>query len=390
METVASKPMAGVRVVELAVAVAGPATTAMLADWGAQVIKVEPREGDPQRANTQTAYFDLDNRDKQSICLDLKVDEGRAILLRLLASADVFVTNLRPAALDKLRLDYETLAQEFPRLVYAAITGYGVGAPEKAGYDIGAFWSRAGLAMALTPEGDAPPVSRPGIGDHSTGLATVAGIAGALFSRERTGHGTLVQTSLLRTGLYILGSDLMGQMAGAAPVRGLRRALYNPMLGCYRSQDDQWFWLLGLQTDRHWPGLTRALNRPELAGDERFRTHLGLISHRDELIEILDACFAAQTMEQLAEAFAREDVWWDPVLDFEGAVNDPLANAAGAFPATAGESGRTVATPVDFAGELPAQVGRPPEIGEHTEQILLGLGYEWDDIARLQAGGVIP
>jgi crotonobetainyl-CoA:carnitine CoA-transferase CaiB-like acyl-CoA transferase len=384
------QPMAGVRVVELAVVIAGPAAGAMLADWGADVIKVESREGDPGRGNTEPSYFDLDNHDKRSICLDLKLDEGRRIFLQLLETADVLITNLRPAALQKLELDYASLADRFPRLVYASITGYGAGAPEKPGYDIGAFWSRSGIAMALTPQGQAPPVSRPGLGDHSTGLATVAGIAGALFQRERTGRGTLVSTSLLRTGIYVLSSDLNAQMAGARPGGGLHRALYNPLLACYYSQDGHWFWLLGLQAMRHWPGLTRALNRPDLAADERFATHEGLVRHREAVMALLDEAFAQWTMAQLAEAFAREDVWWDPVQDFEGSVQDPIALAAGAFPASAADSGHTVASPIDFGGQLPRGTGRSPETGEHTEQLLLDLGYEWDDIARLQADGVIP
>jgi crotonobetainyl-CoA:carnitine CoA-transferase CaiB-like acyl-CoA transferase len=385
-----SKPLDGVRVVELGVVIAGPAAAAMLADWGADVVKVEPREGDPHRANTETAYFELDNRNKRSMCLDLKVDGGREILLRLLEDADVFVTNLRPAALGGLGLDYETLSVRFPRLVYASITGYGQAAPEKAGYDIGAFWSRAGIALALTPEGDAPPVSRPGLGDHPTGLAMVAGIAAALFQRERTGAGSLVETSLLRTGLYVLGSDLMVQMAGARPVRGLRRALYNPLLACYQSQDGKWFWLLGLQGDRFWPGLTRALERPDLLTDPRFSTHADLVRHRDELIPLLDDVFGEWTMEKLAAAFAREDVWWDPVQDFADVVADPLTAASGAFPRVDGSSRRTVASPIDFAGELPGEAGRAPELGEHTEQLLIDLGYEWEDIARLQERGAIP
>lgn len=385
-----SKPLSGVRVVELAVVIAGPAGAAMLADWGADVVKVEPREGDPQRANVESSYFELDNRNKRSICLDLKHEAGRAIMLRLLEKADVFVTNLRPAALRGLGLDYETLSGRFPRLVYAAITGYGQAAPDKAGYDIGAFWSRAGLAMALTPEGEAPLVSRPGLGDHSTGLAAVAGIAGALFQRERTGKGALVETSLLRTGLYVLGSDLIVQMAGSRPVRGLQRALYNPLLACYQSKDGKWFWLLGLQGVRLWPALTRALERPDLTPDSRFATQEGLMRNRDALIELLDEAFSSLTMKALAAAFAREDVWWDPVQDFDEVVADPMTTASGAFPYIDGSSDRTVASPVDFAGELPDRAGRAPEAGEHTEQLLMDLGYEWRDITQLQDEGVIP
>ncbi|HEX4019167.1 MAG TPA: CaiB/BaiF CoA-transferase family protein [Frankiaceae bacterium] len=390
LTTMSPKPLDGVRVVELGVVIAGPAAAAMLGDWGADVIKVEPHAGDPHRSNTVTAYFELDNRNKRSICLDLKAREGREILLRLLENADVFVTNFRPAALAGLGLDYASLSARFPRLVYAAVTGYGQAAPEKAGYDIGAFWSRAGVAMALTPEGDAPPVSRPGLGDHPTGLAMAAGIAAALFQRERTGAGSLVETSLLRTGLYVLGSDLIVEMDGARPVRGLRRALYNPLLACYQSQDGKWFWLLGLQGDRFWPGLTRALGRPDLLVDPRFSNHGELVRHRDELIPLLDEIFSAWSMENLAAAFAREDVWWDPIQDFHDVVADPMNAAAGAFPQIDGSSRRTVASPIDFGGELPGQASRAPETGEHTEQLLLDLGYEWDDIARLQQERVIP
>ena len=191
-------------------------------------------------------------------------------MLQLLENADVFVTNLRPAALRRLELDYDCLAQKLPRLVYASVTGYGSGDDDRPGYDIGAYWSRSGLANALTAPGQAPPVSRPGLGDHPTGLATAAGIAAALYARERTGQGTLVQTSLLRTGLYAISSDLIGQLAGIEPTAGLQRALYNPLLGCYRSGDGHWFWLLGLQSQRMWPKLLRAIDRPELASDPRF------------------------------------------------------------------------------------------------------------------------
>ena len=324
--------MSGVKVVELAVVIAGPAASVMLGDWGADVIKVEPLDGDPHRSHTQPSYFELDNRGKRSIAVDLKTPQGKQILLQLLEQADVFVTNLRPSALRRLELDYDTLSATLPRLVYASVSGYGGSADDRPGYDIGAYWSRSGLANALTTPGQAPPVSRPGLGDHPTGLATAAGIAAALYARERTGRGTLVQTSLLRTGLYAISSDLMGQLAGIEPTAGLQRALYNPMLGCYRSGDGHWFWLLGVQSLRMWPKVAAAIGRPELATDPRFDTHPGLIGNRDELMALLDEVFASRTMTQLEADFAREDVWWDPVRDFAGSVGDPLAVDSGRSP----------------------------------------------------------
>lgn len=210
-----------------------------------------------------------------------------------------------------------------------------------------------------------------------------------MYARERTGQGTLVQTSLLRTGLYAISSDLIGQLAGIEPTAGLQRALYNPMLGCYRSSDGHWFWLLGVQSLRMWPKLARAIDRPELATDSRFDTHAGLIGNRDELMALLDEVFAGRTMQQLAADFEAEDVWWDPVQDFAGAVADPLAIESGAFPESDCAWGRTVATPVDFGGHRPVPVGRAPEAGEHTEQLLLDLGYDWDDIVALKEAGAV-
>jgi crotonobetainyl-CoA:carnitine CoA-transferase CaiB-like acyl-CoA transferase len=383
------QPLSGVQVVELAIVIAAPAASTMLGDWGAAVVKVEPLDGDPHRSHTQPSYFELDNRGKRSIAIDVKTAQGKQIMLQLLEKADVFVTNLRPSALRRLELDYDSLAAKFPRLVYASVTGYGRGDEDRPGYDIGAYWARSGLANALTAPDQAPSVSRPGLGDHPTGLATAAGIAAALYARERTGQGTLVQTSLLRTGLYAISSDLIGQLAGTQPTAGLQRALYNPLLGCYRSGDGHWFWVLGLQSDRMWPKLLRAIERPELASDPRFENHAGIIANRDELIALLDEVFASRTMQQLEADFEREDVWWDPVQDFAGAVADPVAIGSGAFPESECAWGRTVATPVDFGGRHPQPAGRAPEAGEHTEQVLLELGYDWDAIGALKKAGAV-
>ena len=244
-------PLEGTVVLELAIALAAPSATALLGDWGAQIIKVEPLTGDPQRGNSANSYFSQDNRAKRSIALDLTSDEGRAIMLRLVERADVFVTNIRPGGLDRLGMDSVSLLAHNPRLVYAQLTGYGADGPaaDRPGYDIGAFWSRSGVAGALAGTAE-PPVQRPAMGDHTTGLALVAAINAALFDRERTGRGGVVSTSLVRTGAYVISSDLAAHANGEMAEAGLRRVLYNPLLGCYRAADGRWFFLLGLEAIR--------------------------------------------------------------------------------------------------------------------------------------------
>ena len=384
-------PLDGIRVVEMAVVVAGPAAGVMLTDWGADVVKIEPREGDPQRGNVDTSYFELDNRGKRSVSLDLKTESGRAIAQSLVSQADVFLTNMRISALRRLELDPESLTVKYPRLVYASITGYGNRGEfaQRAGYDIGAFWSRSGMALAHTPRGETPPVLRPGIGDHMTAASLVAGICAALFERERTGRGGIVRSSLLRNGAYALGSDLISQLRGFNPRPGMRRMQYNPLLAVFRTSDDRWFWLLGVQTTRHWPGVCRAIGRPELIGDTRFKDFGSLLKNRLDVLAILDEAFTTQPMDYWAEMFDREDVWWDPLQSFDEVIEDPAVWAAGALRET-DYAGPTIATPVDFDGFEPGAAPRAPEAGEHTELVLLELGYQWDEIAKLQADGVIP
>ena len=212
----ANGPLHGVKVVELGVWVAGPAATGLMADWGANVIKVEPPTGDPQRAvfgalgvadQAGVPPFEIDNRGKKSVVLDLRTDDGLATMHRLLAEADVFVSNVRPAGLARMGLDPGSLTARYPRLVYGLLTGYGSRGPDvdRAGYDVGAFWARSGLAHTLVAPGDNPPGVRSGQGDHTTGLSMCAGVMAALFDRERTGKGRVVETSLLRTGIYTSG-----------------------------------------------------------------------------------------------------------------------------------------------------------------------------------------
>ena len=276
-------PLEGIRVVELGVWVAGPAAGGILADWGADVVKVEPIGGDPGRLfqfmlggdMPTNPVFDMDNRGKRSIAMDLTTDDGRAVIEELLAQADVFVTNVRLGGLERLGLDHSSVTARHRRLVYAAVTGYGMeGAEADSGaFDVAGFWARSGIAHLLTPDGGDPPFQRGGMGDHSTALATAAGVCAALVARQRTGEGQLVSTSLLRQGAYTISFDLSITLGWGLTLNiGRRDTMGNPAMNNYTAGDGRRFWLVGLEPARHWEPLARAVGRPEWIDDERYAT----------------------------------------------------------------------------------------------------------------------
>lgn len=393
-------PMEGINVVEMGFWVAGPAGSAILADWGADVVKVEPPNGDPFRGllgADVTPQFEMDNRNKRSMTIDLNTETGRAIALELLDRADVFVTNMRPEILDGWRLDYESLHARNPRLVYASVTGYGLEGDDRdrPAYDVGAFWSRAGVAALLTPEGENPPMQRGGMGDHMAGLAAAGAVSAALYHRERTGEGQLISTSLLRIGMYMVSWDAnQAVRAPAIPIAAMTRTtIPNPLINCYRDAEGRWFWMLGLQGDRHWPDVARAVGHPEWLEDPRFDSLISRWQNSAELVGLLDETLAKRTLAEWAPVFDANEVWWAPLQSVNEAVNDAQVHAAGAIvdvPEPDGSSGKMIATPVDFHG-TPWHVRLPvPELGQHTEEVLLELGRDWDEIIALKEQGVIP
>lgn len=397
-------PMEGVRVVEMGVWVAGPAAGGILADWGADVVKIEPPGlGDPARMFGRmlggdlpfNPVFEMDNRSKRSLCLDVRSEEGRAIAWELLDQADVFLSNVRLKGLERLGLDYATLAARNPRLVYAAITGYGSEGPEadRAAYDIAAFWARSGIAHALTQPGSHPPFQRGGMGDHNAGLAAAGAVSAALFQRERTGRGQMVSTSLLREGVYTLSFDLAVAMRFGVPIQvASRKTMANPCINNYQDRDGRWFWIVGLEGDRHWPPLARVVGHPEWLEDPRFATAVDRATNAGELIALLDEIFATRTREEWAEVFAAEpDFWWAPVQSTEEVLEDPQVHAAGAFVEVPDGAGTTLlpATPVDFHGTPWAPRSMAPENGQHSDEVLAELGRSPAEIAALRERGVV-
>lgn len=396
----------GVRVVELAQWVFVPVAAALLADWGADVVRVEPPEGDPYRGlATQGVGTDrggpnlsmaLANRGKRSIALDVRREEGREVLHELLESADVFITSLRPGALERLGLDAETLRKRYPRLIYARGHGFGARGPDadKPGYDSSAFWARGGVGHVLTPtERDYPISQRGAMGDRNGAMALAFGIATALLERARTGVGTTVDVSLLATAMWMLSSDLLAVLNGGdvAPVSG-RGPQVNPLTGTYRTRDGRHIQLMFLQGDRYWPDFARLVGRGDLVDDPRFANMAARRENSAACIEELDTIFAERTLEEWKQLLEKLDAPWAPVQSVHDVIDDPQVEAngyVGEVRLDDGLSYRLPTVPVQLNQE-PPRLRRAPEHGEHTESVLLELGYDWERIGSLNEKGVIP
>jgi crotonobetainyl-CoA:carnitine CoA-transferase CaiB-like acyl-CoA transferase len=395
----------GVRVVEIAQWVFVPVAGALLADWGADVLRVERLDGDPYRGlATQGIGTDsggvnlsvaLANRGKRSIAIDLQREEGRRVLHELLGNADVLLTNLRPGALARLGLDAPTVRERYPSLVYARGHGFGVRGPDAdhPGYDASAFWARGGLAHVLTPpDRDYPIGQRGAMGDRNGAMALAFGIAGALLKRSRTGEGSVVDVSLLAIAMWTLSSDLLAALNGGQVTRVAGRGpTPNPVVGSYRTKDGRHIQLVFLESDRYWADFCRVLGRHDLVDDPRFVDLAARRENSAACIATLDAEFAKRTLAEWKGVLAAIDAPWAPVQAVEELVDDPqiVANGyLGEVHLEDGASYRLPAVPVQF-DEQPPPVRRAPEHGEHTEAVLLDLGYDWDRISQLKDAGVI-
>lgn len=402
-----SGPLDGIKVVELAQWVAVPGGCAILADWGAEVVKVEPPQGDALRgfmalagglsAPTSFNYFwEHDNRNKRSVVVDLKHPRGREIIYRLAEKADAFICNLLPGRLREFGLEYEALSQLNPRLVWANLTGYGRSGPEgeRKGFDYAAFWARAGIMEMLGEPDGLPYPQRPGLGDHMASMLLAGAVSAALLSREKTGRGQAVDVSLFNTGVWAMAMDISGALTTGQEVPKLsRRQVGNPLFNYYRTRDGRWLQLAMIQSDAYWPAFCQAIGREEWEHHPRFSSHSQRREHNAELITLLDEVFASLTLEEWQPRLDEHGLIWALAQRLTEVINDPQAQENDFFaevPHPAEGRVKLVASPARFSA-TPASVHHSaPELGQHTEEVLLEAGYTWEDIAGLKEAGVIP
>lgn len=398
---------AGVRVVELAQFVFVPAAGALLADQGAEVIHIElPGSGDPYRTLkiadgrvTKSANLSMEqnNRGKKSISIDLKSPEGREVFLRLIETADVFLTSLRPKAIAALRLDVEDLRARNPKLIYVRGNGVGFKGAEidKAGYDASAFWARGGFANVLRPPGhDEPLRPRPALGDHASSVAVAYGIAGALFKRANTGEPSVVDISLLASALWILSADVvLSQIQAPEQMAATTAAARFPLTSAYRTADGRYIQLMLLDPERYWVPLCRMLGCEHLIGDARFVDVAARTENGGLLVTEFKAAIGARPWAHWQPIFEAWDAPWELVQTIHEVAQDPQALANGQIFEVAVEDGTRIklaAGPVGFEGQFaPIDPRRAPHLGEHTDEILQSLGITGDELARLKAGTVV-
>lgn len=393
--------LAGIRVVELTHWMAGPLAGGLLADWGADVVRVEPPGGDPMRAifaqlgarsDAPNGGFVAANRGKRSIRLEIKSAADRAVFDRLLESADVFLTNLRPDALERLDLAPATVCARYPRLVVCSVTAYGLSGPDRdrAGYDLAGFFARTGIAHEITTDGAAPAALMQGIGDSFTAMTATAGILAALQERHRTGRGRAVEASLLRSGMWAMAGELGAQAMGGKPRPPYpREDCRTPLYNSYRTADGRWFFLVGVQARRMLPAVLAAIDRGDLLSDERFATARAITANRSTFIPILDAAFGAHPLAYWARKFDEHGVVWAPVQTPAEVVQDRQAEVIGAWVEVRGEDGssvRSVEAPIRFDGRDRGHATRPPHCGEHTETVMRELGFGEEEIRRVVSG----
>jgi crotonobetainyl-CoA:carnitine CoA-transferase CaiB-like acyl-CoA transferase len=406
--TSVTEVLTGIRVLEVAAWTFVPSAGAVLADWGAEVIKVEhPVTGDPQRGLIESGFLpgdaggvdymiEIPNRGKRSIGIDLKNDDGRELLYRLAETCDVFLTNWLPDARRRLRIDVADIRARNPRIVYARGSGHGVRGPdaEKGGFDSSTYWARGGIGYALSPPDAEHPIrQRSAFGDVMGGLTIAGAISAALLHRERTGEPPVVDVSLLGLAVWNLSVDVVSsKLFDQADVyRYDPNALPNPTVGIYRTSDGRHLNLTLLESDRYWADLCEHVGHPELIDDERFNSHARRSENRRECTRTLREIFASRTLADWCERLATMQGVWSPLQTPRELHDDPQVSANGYLPTVTARSGTEfslAANPVQFDEDAVHPAGAP-EHGENTEEILLELGLSWDEIVEHKESGAI-
>jgi crotonobetainyl-CoA:carnitine CoA-transferase CaiB-like acyl-CoA transferase len=390
-------------VLDCASFVAGPAAATIMSDFGARVIKIEPPgAGDSYRqliklpgvpAAEHDYFWLLDNRNKESLALDLKQDSAREVLETLIARTDVFITNFPGPIRERLRLTPEDVLPLNDRIIYASLTPYGEAGPEKdrTGYDSTAWWARSGLMSAVRPTAEAEPArSIPAMGDHPTAVALFGAIMAGLYRRQKTGKGGVVSTSLLANGLWSMGCYLQATLCDATFHPRTQRYQRSALLEVYRCRDDRWFMLSMVNHVREWPLLAACVGKPEWASDPRFETAEGRAANAEVLTRGLEEIFLRHDWDVWRTRFLASGITYGPIAEPADHVDCPQVEANGLLPAFAGSSGlRTVDSPIRLADEPKVTPRMAPNIGEHTRAILDELGLSAAQIERMAKSGAV-
>ena len=397
----------GLKVIEMATYVAAPAAGAMLRDWGADVTKVEPLNGCPMRRFFEgmksnvpiegNPIFTLDNRGKKGITINTSDQKGADIVRKMIKDADVFLTNVRPQSLESAKLDHKTLMKINPRLIYCSLTGYGLEGEEKnkPGFDIAAYWSRSGMAHLTQRKGEEPLPIRTASGDHITAISTVSGILAALYERGNTGVGKLVETSLVRTGIYSIGSDMALQLKfGRVPSTKNRDQQINPLFNFFKTKDDRWICLSPRAGGNYdMPKVVRAIGKEEWLNNDKFNSNQARRENASEFIKEMDKAFSKHTLSEWGNKLDAEDLVWSPVQNLKEVSIDPQAIASGAFSEVedqdCSESYKTVSSPVRFHNSDDGPKGPAPKLGQDNFKVLNELGIGSDEINSLIDEGVV-
>jgi crotonobetainyl-CoA:carnitine CoA-transferase CaiB-like acyl-CoA transferase len=400
--------MDGLRVVEVALYGLVPTAGAVLSDWGADVVKIEhPEHGDPIRGLTAwgvkpgtggvTYLWEVFNRGKRSVGLDIGSDVGRELLMELVDGADVFLTNFLGPARRRLGIDVEDIRSRNPRIIYARGTGHGPEGPDadKGGFDGISYWSRCAAGTSASPSDYGYPIPLPGpaFGDIQTGMHLAGGIAAALYQRERTGEGALVDTSLLASGMWAMQASIAGSYVAGQPALPAtnRNSPGNPLANTYRTADGRYLQLAMLEADRYWPGFCEAIGHPELTSDPRFDSSEARLLNVFDCVRVLDEVFAEHDLGKWKELLAQQEGQWtviqtcaDVLEDTQGEVNGYLKWV----PFPGGTSLPLVSVPVQIDAHA-SDLQPGPELGANTEEVLIALGKSWDDMIKLKEANII-
>ena len=395
-------PLEGLKVLDISSFIAAPVAAVVLADYGADVIKIEPPDGDPHRQNWKNVGYprsnvnfpwQLDGRLKRSLSLDLKSPAARPVLEKLIKTADVMIVNFPPPSRERLRLRWEDIEPINPRLVYCSLTGYGETGPDRdrPGFDITAYFGRSGMLDAARYEGAPPAISLPGQGDRATAMTLVAAILLGLRRRDQTGKGGWVGTSLYANGAWANGTTTAGAAIGAKlPPRQPPDRPRNALTNLYRTKDDRWLQLLMVRDDRLWDKFCAAIGRPELATDPRFTDREERKVRAQELHDTLAPVFAGKTYEEWVSALSPTGIPFGVIGRVADVVDDEQARHAGIFADTTNpEVPRTINNPIRLGFAKPRVSGPPAAVGENNDEILRELGHSEAEIEALKKAGAL-